>query len=66
MCGDLACPGLVPVQVEDWTWSVCSTCGRQLEREVRFRYQETFGVVREVVDDNGGEYTCKTHSRELC
>ena len=40
----------------------CTTCGRELELEGRFRYQEIYGVVREVVDDNGGEYQCKCRS----
>ena len=61
-CGDSSCPGMVPVQVDSWTWSSCTTCGRELEREGRFKYQEIYGVVREVVDDNGGEYQCKCRS----
>ena len=61
-CGDPACQGFVPVCVTSWTWSACVRCGQELRREDRFRYQEIFTMVREVVDDNGGEYQCRLTS----
>ena len=64
-CPDPACQGFVPVSVNSWTWAGCVNCGLELSREERFRYQETFTMVREVVDDNGGEYQCKTRTRPV-
>ena len=58
-CGDLACQGFVPVSIASWAWAPCVSCGRELSREERFRYQEIFTMVRQVVDENGGEYQCR-------
>ena len=58
-CPDPACPGFVPVSVLTWSWAGCVRCGLELGRGERFRYQEIFTMVREVVDDNGGEYQCR-------
>jgi len=56
-CCDPNCGGNVSVDITNWIWSPCSICGSQLTKEYKFRYQETYQMVREVVDENGGEYT---------
>ena len=57
-CPGSDCDGVVSVDIEDWSWSACSKCGANLSKELRFRYQETYEMVREVVDENGGDYQC--------
>ena len=58
-CGHPSCQGFVPVNVTSWNWADCVSCGQELSRQERFRYQEIFTMVREVVDENGGEYQCR-------
>jgi len=55
-CPDQRCSGSVTVDTDTWTWSQCNMCHSDLSKEARFRYQETYSMVREVVDENGGEY----------
>ena len=59
VCDAENCGGEVCVDVESWTWENCDKCGKKLSKATRFRYQETYDVVRQVVDENGGEIQCK-------
>ena len=59
----------VCVDPSNWAWGDCRECGAALSKASRFRcspppwtslttlarYQETYDVVRQVVDENGGE-----------
>merc|ERR1719499_2566050 len=45
----------VCVDVNSWTWENCDKCGKNLSKTNKFRYQETYEMVRQVVDENGGE-----------
>jgi len=56
ICSD-TCNGCVNVDVSTWLWSPCNTCGAELSKTNKFRYQEIYEMVRDVVDENGGDYT---------
>ena len=45
----------VCVDLRSWTWEDCLECGQALSKTSRFQYQETYEMVRQVVDENGGE-----------
>jgi len=55
ICDREDCRGQVCVNVATWEWSDCLACGQKLSKTTRFRYQETYEMVRQVVDENGGE-----------
>jgi len=55
VCEAAECDGEVCVDVNSWTWENCDKCGKTLSKTNKFRYQETYEMVRQVVDENGGE-----------
>ena len=62
VCEAAECDGEVCVDVNSWTWENCDKCGKTLSKTNKFRYQETYEMVRQVVDENGGEIQCKEFS----
>jgi len=56
VCEVEECGGRAAVCIATWTWQPCHVCGAELSRAARVRYQETHEMVRQVVDENGGEY----------
>ena len=59
VCETEQCDGQVCVDVLSWIWEQCDKCGKELSKSNKFRYQETYDMVRQVVDENGGEIQCK-------
>ena len=59
VCETDECDGEVCVDVNTWIWENCDKCGKNLSKTNKFRYQETYEMVRQVVDENGGEMQCK-------
>lgn len=59
VCETENCEGEVCVDIVCWTWENCDQCGKELSKSSKFRYQETYEMVRQVVDENGGEIQCK-------
>lgn len=55
VCETENCEGEVCVEITSWTWESCDQCGKDLSKSRKFRYQETYEMVRQVVDENGGE-----------
>merc|ERR1712130_778181 len=55
LCEKGSCAGQVCVEPSTWQWTNCLACGETPSRELKFKYQETYEVVRQVVDENGGE-----------
>jgi len=55
LCERGSCAGQVCVEPSTWHWTNCLACGETPSRELKFKYQETYDMVRQVVDENGGE-----------
>ena len=59
VCETEKCEGEVSVDVKSWAWENCDQCGSCLSKSSKFRYQETYEMVRQVVDENGGDIQCE-------
>jgi len=55
VCETEQCDGEVCVDIVSWHWHPCDLCKKELSKTNKFRYQETYDMVRQVVDENGGE-----------
>ncbi|XP_023327640.1 histone-lysine N-methyltransferase SMYD3 [Eurytemora carolleeae] len=55
LCQEETCKGEVHVNIENWSWQPCSTCSVNLSSGGKEKYKEVYQLVREVIDENGGE-----------
>jgi len=55
ICDKENCRGQVTVDLTSWEWNCCKECGEELSQDKKSRYQDTYEMVRQVVDENGGE-----------